>query len=73
MRKDTLLRALADPAGSFFNSQEPPERAVFLHDDEVRTCCSILHALIDQSMRLPAGHGNRHALPLPDIDLPILF
>lgn len=72
MRKDTLLRALADPAGNF-NSQEPPERAVFLHDDEVRKCCSILHSLIDQSMRLPAGHGNRHALPLPDIDLPIVF
>jgi hypothetical protein len=71
MRKDMLLRALRE--GSLFNAQEPPERAVFLYDDEVRQCCSILHSLIERSMQQPAGHGNRHALPLPDIDLPIVF
>jgi len=72
MRRDALLKALSDPA-SGFNSEEPPERAVFLYDDEVRQCCSILHSLIERSMKQPAGHGNRHALPLPDIDLPIVF
>ncbi|WP_244106499.1 hypothetical protein [Paraburkholderia phenazinium] len=72
MHKDALLKALADP-GSVFNQQEPPERAVFFYDDEVRQCCSILHSLIDRSMRAPARPGNRQALPLPDIDLPLVF
>jgi hypothetical protein len=71
MRKDALLKALADPVKSF--NQQPPKRAVFSYDDEVRTCCSILHSLIDQSMRAAARPGNRQALPLPEIDLPIVF
>lgn len=71
MRKDALLKLLADPAKGF--NQEPPERAVFLHDDEVRTCSSILHQLIDRSMRAQVRPGNRQALPLPDIDLPMVF
>ena len=71
MRKQTLLKALADPANGF--NQEPPERAVFLYDDEVRQCCSILHSLIDRSMRAPVRPGNRQALPLPEIELPLVF
>ncbi|MFL9912547.1 hypothetical protein [Paraburkholderia sp. RL17-337-BIB-A] len=71
MRKQTLLKALADPANGF--NQEPPGRAVFLYDDEVRQCCSILHSLIDRSMRASVRPGNRQSLPLPNIDLPIVF
>jgi hypothetical protein len=72
MRKDTLLKALSDPE-SGFNQQEPPERAVFLFDEEVRQCSSILQQLIHTSLQARAGHGNRHALPLPDVDLPLIF
>jgi hypothetical protein len=72
MRKSTLLKALFDP-DSGFNSKEPPERAVFLFDEEVRTCSSILRLLIHVSLEAPGGHGNRHALPLPDVDLPLIF
>ncbi|BFG80913.1 hypothetical protein PTKU46_89470 [Paraburkholderia terrae] len=71
MRKQDLLKALADPANGF--KQEPPGRAVFFHDDEVSKCSSILHSLIDRSRRAPVRPGNRQALPLPDIDLPIVF
>ncbi|BDC45343.1 hypothetical protein LMG24235_06616 [Paraburkholderia sabiae] len=71
MRKQTLLKALADPVNGF--NQEPPERAVFLFDDEASQCCSILHSLIDTSLRTRPRPGNRHALPLPDIDLPLVF
>ncbi len=72
MRKSTLLKALSDP-DSGFNSTEPPERAVFLYDEDVKSCCSILQRLIEASLRAPARHGNRHALPLPDVDLPLIF
>jgi hypothetical protein len=71
MRKDALLKLLADPAKGF--NQEPPGRAVFLHDDEVAKCSSILHRMIGQSMLAPVRPGNRQALPLPDIDLPLVF
>ncbi|CAB3805005.1 hypothetical protein LMG28688_06086 [Paraburkholderia caffeinitolerans] len=72
MRKDTLLKALSDP-DSGFNRQEPPERAVFLYDDEMNKCCPLLHTLIARSLTARAKPGNRHALPLPDIDLPLVF
>ncbi|CAG4913827.1 hypothetical protein [Paraburkholderia gardini] len=72
MRKDALLKALSDPDAGF-NQTEPPERAVFLFDDEVKACCSILDRLIQGSMSAPVEAGNRHALPLPDVDLPLVF
>lgn len=72
MRKADLLKALASPDHAFGN-QEPPERAVFLHDEEVKSCCSILQGLIKQSLSAPVTAGNHHALPLPDIDLPLVF
>ena len=72
MHKATLLKALSNP-DSAFASQVPPERVVFLHDDEVKKCCSILAPLIQHSLSAPVTTGNRHALPLPDIDLPLVF
>ncbi|MBB3262366.1 hypothetical protein F4827_006344 [Paraburkholderia bannensis] len=66
-----MLKLLADPAKGF--NQEPPEGAVFLHDDEVAKCSSILHQMIGRSMQAPVRPGNRRALPLPDIDLPLMF
>jgi hypothetical protein len=72
MHKATLFKALSDPDNAF-GSQEPPARAVFLHDEEVKKCCSILAPLIQQSLSAPVMTGNRHALPLPDIDLPLVF
>lgn len=72
MRKDTLLRALSDPDNAFIQ-QEPPERVVFLHDEESKKCSSILECLIQTSLEAPARPGNRHALPLPDVDLPLIF
>ncbi|MGP8441496.1 hypothetical protein [Burkholderia vietnamiensis] len=72
MRKDALLKALSNPDGGF-NQQEPPERAVFLYDEEVRKCSSILQSLIQASLQARPRPGNRHALSLPDVDLPLIF
>ncbi len=72
MRKDALLKALSD-RDSGFNQQEPPGRAVFLYDEEMRKCSSILHSLIQASLAARPRPGNRHALPLPDGDLPLIF
>jgi len=71
MHRTTLLRLLSDP-DSFLNSQEPPERAVFVSHKDNETCCSILHQLITASERA-ATAGNRAPLPLPDVDLPLVF
>ncbi|WJN72037.1 hypothetical protein OH687_38555 (plasmid) [Burkholderia anthina] len=72
MRKRDLLKALSGPDGGT-NKQEPAERPVFLYDEEMRKCSSILHSLIQSSQRARPRAGNRHALPLPDIDLPLVF
>ncbi|WP_243712353.1 hypothetical protein [Burkholderia pyrrocinia] len=72
MRKRDLLNALSDPDGGF-NQQEPAERPVFLYDEEMRKCPSILHSLIQASQLARPRAGNRHALPLPDVDLPLIF
>lgn len=71
MRKDALLRALRE--GSLSTAQEPPERAVFLSDEETALCSSTLRDLIRNSLKAPTRAGNRHALPLPDVDLPMIF
>jgi hypothetical protein len=70
MRKDALFKALSGPDTAF--NQEPPG-AVFLYDEEARSCSSILQQLIRTSLSAPVGRGNRHALPLPDVDLPLIF
>ncbi|CAG9225925.1 conserved hypothetical protein [Burkholderia vietnamiensis] len=72
MRKDTLLKALSEP-DSGFNQQEPAERPVFLYDEEMRKCSSILASLIQSSLQARPRPGNRHAVPLPDTDLPLIF
>ncbi|WP_244116000.1 hypothetical protein [Burkholderia gladioli] len=72
MRKDALLKALSDPDNSF-NQQEPPERVVFLYDEESKKCSSILGFLIQKSLEAPPRPGNSHALPLPDVNLPLIF
>jgi hypothetical protein len=72
MRKDALLKAIA-AGDEAFMTDVPPERAVFLYDDENRKCCLILQRLITESLRAAPQTGNRHALPLPDVDLPLIF
>jgi hypothetical protein len=71
MRKRDLLNALSDPDGALSTS-EPPERAVFFHDKEIAECSSILGRLVQKSLSTH-GTGNRNALPLPDVDLPMIF
>lgn len=72
MRKRDLLKALSEPDGGF-NQQEPAERPVFLYDEEMRRCSSILHTLIQASQHARPRRGNHHALQLPDVDLPLIF
>ncbi|MFL9876478.1 hypothetical protein [Paraburkholderia megapolitana] len=72
MRKSTLLKALFEP-DSAFNSMQPPGRAVFSYDEEIGTCASIVKQLTEASLSAQAGRGNRHAVPLPDVDLPLIF
>ncbi|MFM0027449.1 hypothetical protein PQR70_14420 [Paraburkholderia madseniana] len=70
MRKRDLLKALSSPAAA--STSEPPEKAVFFHDKEIAACSSILDRLVQKSLKQESA-GNRHALPLPDIDLPMIF
>lgn len=71
MRKSDLMKALA--TGQFATTTEPPERAVFLHSEENQQCCSILGRLFQISM-LDNPHGRlRDSIPLPDVDLPMIF
>nr|WP_238541440.1 hypothetical protein [Burkholderia gladioli] len=72
MRKDALLEALSDPDNGF-TQQEPPGWAVFFHDDEVSKCCTALRDLIQSSLTSPAHIGNRRAVQLPEVDLPMVF
>jgi hypothetical protein len=71
MRKRDLLTALSNPTGAQ-STREPPERAVFFHDKEIAACSSILARLVQKSLTQESV-GNRNALPLPDIDLPMVF
>lgn len=73
MRKSDLMKALS--TGQFAAiKQEPPERAVFFHSEETQQCCSILGRLFLISMQSNNPHG-RHTdgIPLPDVDLPMVF
>lgn len=71
MRKSDLMKALA--TGQFATTTEPPERAVFLHSEETQQCCSILGRLFQRSMQ-DDPHGRlRDNIPLPDVDLPMIF
>lgn len=70
MRKRQLLEELACK-GRDLNHVEPPERAVFFFEDEVKVCICILAKLVSSSDRL--GLGNHRAIALPDVDLPMIF
>jgi hypothetical protein len=70
MRKRDLLKALSDSAVA--STSKPPERAVFFLDKEIEKCSSILANLVRVSLST-APNGNRRAVPLPDVDLPMIF
>jgi hypothetical protein len=71
MRKRDLLKALSD-TDQAITKQEPPGRAVFFHDKEMAQCSSILGNLVHKSLS-GVSTGNRNALPLPDVELPMIF
>jgi hypothetical protein len=71
MRKRDLLKALSDPDLAI-TTNEPPGRAVFFHDKEIAECSSILSSLVRKSLS-QGGNGNRNALALPNVDLPMIF
>jgi hypothetical protein len=71
MRKRDLLKALSDPDQAL-SSNEPPGRAVFFHDKEIAQCSSFLSSLVHKSLSREST-GNRDALPLPNVDLPMIF
>jgi hypothetical protein len=71
MRKRDLLKALSDPDLAV-SHQRPPDRAVFFQDKEIEQCSSILVRLVQRSLS-QESHGNRDALALPDVDLPMIF
>ena len=71
MRKRDLLTALSDPDLASTHN-EPPGRAVFFHDKEIEQCSSILARLVQKSLSRESL-GNRDALPLPDVELPMIF
>jgi hypothetical protein len=70
MRKRALMQCIAVEATQ--STTEPPERAVFLYDREVEQCSLILAQLIQKSLST-GRNGNRRAMPLPDVDLPMVF
>ena len=70
MRKRALMQCLAEDATQTVT--EPPGRAVFFHDKEIEQCSSILARLVQKSLSRESL-GNRDALPLPDVELPMIF
>ncbi len=70
MRKRALMQCIADEATQ--GSTEPPGRAVFFHDKEIEQCSLILGQLIQKSLHT-GRNGNRRVMPLPDVDLPMVF
>ncbi|KWR78015.1 hypothetical protein RN01_24860 [Cupriavidus sp. SHE] len=71
MRKSDLMRALA--TGQFPVNTEPPERAVFFHSEETQQCCSILGRLILKTLEDNPHGRHRDSIPLPNVDLPMIF
>ncbi|MDR5762973.1 hypothetical protein [Caballeronia sp. LZ035] len=71
MRKRDLLKALSDPDLAV-SHQQPPDRAVFFHDKEIEQCSSIFVRLVQRSLS-QESHGNRDAIALPDVNLPMIF
>lgn len=71
MRKTDLMKALA--TGQFESTAEPPERAAFLYSDETQECCSILSRLFNRSLQNDPHGRLRNSIPLPDVDLPMIF
>ncbi|MDC6180049.1 hypothetical protein [Ralstonia solanacearum] len=72
MRKRDLMKALADPA-SINGTEKPPERAVFLHEQEVESCCSILAKVYQASLKASPAARHVDSIPLPDVELPMVF
>ena len=73
MRKRDLMQALSTPDFNLPSNQEPPERAVFLHSEEMESCCSILGPLMRASLHQSPAGRFRDSLPLPDVELPMVF
>ncbi|CAM2158365.1 conserved protein of unknown function (plasmid) [Pararobbsia alpina] len=72
MRKEDLLTWLSD-MDSPSNQVEPPERAVFLLDKEIEQCSLILNRLMSSSRQAASARTSARAVPLPNIDLPLVF
>lgn len=70
MRKRDLLKALSDPDLAL--SSATARKGGFFHDKEIEQCSSILARLVQKSLSRESL-GNRDALPLPDVDLPMIF
>ncbi|SDD58356.1 hypothetical protein SAMN05216345_111140 [Cupriavidus sp. YR651] len=72
MRKSDLLEALS--TGQFADTtMEPPLGAVFSFSEEVKECCSILDRLFQRTMQGNPDGRLRNSIPLPDVDLPMIF
>ncbi|CAN7720124.1 hypothetical protein [Paraburkholderia hospita] len=63
------MKCIADEATQ--STTEPPG-AVFFHDKEIEQCSSILGLLMRTSLST-ASAGNRRSVPLPGVDLPMIF
>ncbi len=72
MRKADLLKALLNSEANLKNL-EPPERAVFFHDEELHKCCWILDKLVAKSWGEMAANRVAERLPIPNVDLPMIF
>lgn len=72
MRSRDLMKALSDPDGAFATGK-PPYGAVFIHSEEMKSCCSILSSIHRMSMGNGSTGSLRETIPLPDIDLPLVF
>ena len=71
MRKRDLLKALSDPDLALSISNRPEGRFFFM-TRRSQQCSSILARLVRKSLSRESL-GNRDALPLPDVELPMIF
>ncbi|WP_224081719.1 hypothetical protein [Cupriavidus laharis] len=72
MRKSDLMKALSTGQFSHPNTK-PPERAVFFHSEEIQQCCSILGRLFLKTLEDNPHGRHRDSIPLPNVDLPMIF